>query len=56
MLVHQDSRHLLLITAEDPRQYTHLTNLEKKKKPLPPSWQVQTNYNLEIMSIVKSIT
>jgi hypothetical protein len=30
MLVHQDSRHLLLITAEDPCQYTYLRNLEKK--------------------------
>jgi hypothetical protein len=29
MLVHQDSRHLLLTTAEDPRQYTYLRNLGK---------------------------
>ncbi len=34
LLVHQDSRHLLLINAEDPSQCTYLRNL--KKKTLPP--------------------
>jgi hypothetical protein len=28
--VHQDSRHLLLINAEDPSQCTYLRNLKKK--------------------------
>ncbi len=30
LLVHQDSRHLLLINAEDPSQGTYLRNLKKK--------------------------
>jgi hypothetical protein len=30
LLVHQDSRHLLLINAEDPSQCTYLRNLKKK--------------------------
>jgi len=29
LLDHQDSRHFLLINAEDPRQYTYLRNLKK---------------------------
>jgi len=31
LLAHQDSRHLLLINAEDPSQCTYLRNLKKKK-------------------------
>jgi hypothetical protein len=30
LLVHQDSHHLLLLNAKDPRQYTYLRNLKKK--------------------------
>ncbi len=29
-LVYQDSRHLLIINAEDPRQYTYVRNLKQK--------------------------
>jgi hypothetical protein len=45
LLVHQDSRHLLLISAEDPSQCTYLRNLKKKTA-------VPVTYNNEVFDFL----
>jgi hypothetical protein len=39
ILIDQDSRQLLLINAEDPRQYTYLRNLQKKNPAMEMWWE-----------------